>query len=90
MTHPVQLPVGIACPEVVPPTAKNGSQFRDKQLHVFPAWPLAGDLSHPVWEFLRRLGAWPPLNEITAGAALYAPLLANHTSEEYEALLAAS
>ena len=65
--HLIELPVGVARPEVVPPAAKDGSQFRNKLLHIFPALPLAGDLSNTLPEFLRCLGTWPPLQKMPTG-----------------------
>ena len=58
----VELPAGIPRPEIVPPGAKRGIQFRDNLLHILPALPLTGELSYSVPEFLRRLGARPPLH----------------------------
>ena len=88
--HLIELPVGIARPEIVPPAAKHGSQFRDKLLHILPALLPAGDLANAASEFLRRLGAWPPLHEMPPGVALDAPSLTNRASQEYEARLTAS
>src|SRR6516162_3858766 len=88
--QPVELPVGIARPEVVPPAAKHGIQFRDDLLHVFPALPRASQLSYTLAEFLRRLRAWPSLHKVPARVSLDAPPLANCASQEYEALFAAS
>ena len=85
----MELPIGIPRPEIVPPAAKHGRQFCDDLLHILPALPLAGDLSHTVPEFLRRLRARPPLHEMPAGISLDAPPLANRASQEYEALLTA-
>ena len=90
VVHLVELPVGIPRPEIVPPAAKHGRQFRDDLLHFLPALPLAGQLSYAVPEFLRRLRARPPLHEMPARVSLDAPLLANRASQEYEALLPAS
>lgn len=87
--HPIELPVGVARPEIVPPAAKYGSQCRNKLLHIFPALPLAGDFPHARSEFLRRLRARPPLHEMPTGVALDAPPLANRASQKYEALLTA-
>lgn len=42
--HPIELPVGVARPEVITPAAKSGSQFRNQLLHILPALPLAGNL----------------------------------------------
>src|SRR6516162_3275329 len=75
--QPVELPVGIPRPEVVAPAAKHGIQFRDDLLHVLPALPRSGQLSHAVPEFLRRLRAWPPLHKVPAGISLNAPPLTN-------------
>lgn len=80
--------LGVACPEIVPRTAKHGRQFREDLLHLFPAFPLVDDLPNPLPEFLRRLRAWPPLHEMSSGGC--PPLLANRASQEYEALLTAS
>ena len=88
--YPIELPVGVARPEVVPPAAKHGSQFRNDLLHILPALPLAGDLPNARSEFLRRLGAWPPLHEMPTGVALDAASLTNRASQEYEAILAPS
>ena len=46
--YPIELPVGVARPEVVPPAAKHGSQFRNDLLHILPALPLAGDLPNAL------------------------------------------
>src|SRR5437868_3686411 len=64
VVHFVELPVGVSRPKIVPPATKYGCQFRDELLHIFPALLLAGQLSHPVTEFLRRLRARPPLHEM--------------------------
>src|SRR5262249_60984107 len=87
--HVMELPIGIPRPEIVPPAAKHGRQFCDDLLHILPALPLAGDLSHTVPEFLRRLRDRPPLHEMPAGIPLHAPPLANRASEQYVALLPA-
>src|SRR5450432_4880981 len=89
VVHLVELPVGIPRPEIVPPAAKHGRQFRDDLLHFLPALPFAGQLSHTVSQFLRRLWAWPPLHKMPARVSLNTPLLSNRASQEYEALLAA-
>ena len=88
--HLVELPVGVSRPEIVPPAAKYGGQFRDNLLHVLPALPLAGEFAHAFPEFLGRFGAWPPLHEMQAGVALNAPLLTNRASQEPKALLPAA
>src|SRR6516165_10015245 len=59
--HLVELPIGISRPEIVPPAAKHGRQFRNDLLDFLPALPLAGQLSDALTKFLRRLRAWPPL-----------------------------
>src|SRR6516225_3313266 len=71
--HLIEFSVGVARPEVVPPAAKHGSQFRNKLLHIFPALPLVGDLPNALSKFLRRLRARPPLHEMPTGVALDAP-----------------
>src|SRR5579885_3663096 len=87
VVHLVELPVGIPRPEIVPPAAKYGRQFRDDLLHILPALPLAGQLSHAIPQFLRSLRTRPPLHEMPARVSLNAPLLANRASQKYEALL---
>src|SRR5580704_10503226 len=62
VVHLVELPVGIPRPEIIPPAAKYGCQFRDDLLHILPALPLTGQLSDSVSHFLRRLRTWPPLH----------------------------
>ena len=58
IVHLVELPVGVPRPEIVPPAARHGRQFRDDLLHFLPALPLAGQLSHAIAKFrLRRLDA---------------------------------
>src|ERR1035441_6189649 len=88
--HFMELPVGIPAPEIVPPAAKHGRQFRDDLLHILPALPLAGELTHPVPEFLRRLRARPPLQGMPAGVSLAAALLANGALQASDALLTGS
>src|SRR5450631_3521958 len=80
VVHFVELPVGVPRPEIVPPAAKHGRQFRDDLLHFFPALPLAGQLSHTVSQFLRRLRARPSLHEMPAWLSLNTPLLSNRAS----------
>src|SRR5690348_3116985 len=80
--HLVELPVGIPRPEVVPPAAKHGCQFRDDLLHILPAVPRSSALPHTVPESLHCLRAWPPLHEMPARVALDAPPLANRASQE--------
>src|SRR4051794_19355501 len=87
VVHLVELPVGIPRPEIVPPAANHRSQFRDDLLHIFPALPLVGYLSHAVPELLRRLRTRPSLHEMPARVSLNAPLLSNRASQEYEALV---
>src|SRR5579864_2031331 len=88
--HLIELPVGIARPKVIPPAAKHGRQFRDNLLHVLPVLSPAGDLVDALAEFLRRLGARPPLHKMPAWVPLDAPLFTNRASQEYKALVAAS
>src|SRR5580698_4773576 len=87
--HLIELPVGISRPEIVPPAAKHGCQFRDDLLHVLPALPLTGQLSDTISHFLRRLRTRPPLHIMPPWVPLDTPLLPNRASQEYEALLAA-
>jgi len=87
MIQAVEFPIGIARSEIIPPTAKYGIEFHDQLLHVFPALPLAGDLSHPVSEFPFRFRAWPSLGEVPTRVTLDAPFLANRASQERKALL---
>src|SRR5215470_18603438 len=68
--HAVEFPIGIARSEIISPAAKYGIQIHDQLLHIFPALPLAGDLSHPGSEFLHRLRAWPSLHEVPARVTL--------------------
>jgi hypothetical protein len=53
----------------------HGRQFRDNLLHVLPVLSPAGDLVDALAEFLRRLGARPPLHKMPAWVPLDAPLL---------------
>ena len=86
IVHLVELPVGVPRPEIVPPAAKHGRQFRDDLLHFLPVLPLVGQLSHAIPKFLRRLRTGPPLHEMPTGIPLDAPPLANRASQEYKAL----
>ena len=54
--HLIKLPVGIPRPEIVPPAAKYGRQFRNHLLHLLPALPLAGQLSHTLRSFFVAFG----------------------------------
>src|SRR5215813_3953133 len=80
--HTGELPIGIARSEIISPAAKNGIQFHDQLLHVFPALPFVGDLSNPGSEFLHRLRAWPSLRKVPARVTLDAPLVANRAPQE--------
>ncbi len=90
IVHLVELPVGVPRPEIVPPAAKHGRQFRDDLLHFLPVLPLVGQLSHAIPKFLRRLRTGPPLHEMPTGIPLDAPPLTNRASQEYEALFPTS
>src|SRR5215471_13399243 len=88
MIHTVECPIGIARSEIISPAAKHGIQFHNQLLHIFPALPLTGDLSHPGSEFLfHRLRAWSSLDEVPTRVTLDAPLLANRAPQERKALL---
>jgi len=58
-------------------------------LHLLPALPLMGQLSHAIAKFLRRLRAWPPLHVMPAGVSLDTPFLSERASQKYEALFTA-
>jgi hypothetical protein len=90
VVHLIEFPVGIPRPEIVPPAANDGRQFRDDLLHILPALSRPSVLAYTIPEFLRRLRAWPSLHKMPVRVALDASFLANRASQEYAALLPVS
>lgn len=86
--HLVELPVGIPRPEIVPPAAKLGRQYRNDLLHFLPALPLTGQLPDPASNLFCSFWTGPSLDITLIQGALYAPFLPNRASEKDKALLA--
>src|ERR1017187_8896376 len=82
----IELPIGIPRTEVVAPPSKHGCQLRDDLLHVLPALPRIGHLSHTFPDSLHRLRRRPPLHEVPARIPLDTSLLAYRAPQEYKAL----
>src|SRR5262249_25128501 len=72
---------------VVSPSAKYGIQFGDDLLHVLPAVPRIRDLAHAIPETLHGLGRWPAIHKVPSRIPQNTALLADRTSQEYEAPL---
>src|SRR5439155_8242131 len=81
----VELPVRIACPEIVAPPPEYWIERRDHFGHVTRPRAIVSQIVYPGAETLQRLRRRPSLHIVPPGHPLDAPTLADGAAEKHEA-----